>query len=97
MRLALAEYGVRVDLIEETPWDPSHDIFELNPAGTLPVYLEDPHIAGVAASRRSASISRRPSPPASSLIPGDVFARAEVRRLVGWFDAKFYAEVSEPC
>ena len=31
-----------------------------------------------------------------SLIPGDAFERAEVRRLTGWFDGKFYAEVSEP-
>jgi glutathione S-transferase len=41
LRLALAEYGVPVELIEEAPWEPSADIFELNPAGTLPVYLED--------------------------------------------------------
>ena len=41
LRLALAEYGVPVDLIDEEPWEPSPDIFELNPAGTLPVYLED--------------------------------------------------------
>ena len=41
LRLALAEYGVPVELIEEKPWEPSADIFELNPAGTLPVYLED--------------------------------------------------------
>ncbi len=32
----------------------------------------------------------------TALIPGDAFERAEVRRLVGWFDVKFYAEVSEP-
>ena len=41
LRLALAEYGVPVELIDEEPWEPSADIFELNPAGTLPVYLED--------------------------------------------------------
>jgi glutathione S-transferase len=31
-----------------------------------------------------------------SLIPGSALARAEVRRLVAWFDVKFYAEVTEP-
>ena len=41
MRLALAEYGVPTELVDESPWDPSPDIFEINPAGTLPVYLED--------------------------------------------------------
>ena len=32
----------------------------------------------------------------ATLIPGDGRERAEVRRLTGWFDTKFYAEVSEP-
>jgi glutathione S-transferase len=95
MRLALAEYGVPVELIDETPWDPSPDIFELNPAGTLPVYLEDAStpVCGVEAIAEylEETKGRR-----ISLIPGDVFERAEVRRIVGWFDTKFYAEVSEP-
>lgn len=95
LRLALAEYGVPVELIDEQPWNPSGDIFELNPAGTLPVYLEDAStpLCGIEAigefleETKSARVS---------LIPGDVFERAEVRRLTGWFDGKFYAEVSEP-
>lgn len=95
LRLMLAEYGVPVELIDEEPWEPSPDIFELNPAGTLPVYLEDAAtpLSGIEAiteyleETKSARIS---------LIPGDAFARAEVRRLTGWFDGKFYAEVSEP-
>ena len=95
LRLSLAEYGVPVELIDEQPWDPSPDIFELNPAGTLPVYLEDasPPLCGIEAigeyleETKSARVS---------LIPGDAHERAEVRRLTGWFDGKFYAEVSEP-
>lgn len=95
MRLALAEYGVPVELIDETPWDPSPDIFELNPAGTVPVYLEDAStpVCGIEAISEylEETKGRR-----ASLIPGDAFERAEVRRLTGWFDTKFYAEVSEP-
>lgn len=95
LRLALAEYGVPVELIDEEPWEPSPDIFELNPAGTLPVYLEDAAtpLSGIEAiseyleETKSARIS---------LIPGDALERAEVRRLTGWFDGKFYAEVTEP-
>ena len=41
MRLSLSEYCMPVELSDETPWDPSPDIFELNPAGAVPVYLED--------------------------------------------------------
>jgi Cu(I)/Ag(I) efflux system membrane protein CusA/SilA len=33
LRLALAEYGVAVELIDEEPWEPMPEIFELNPAG----------------------------------------------------------------
>lgn len=95
MRLALAEYGAAAELIEETPWNPSHDIFELNPAGTVPVYLEDASspVSGVEAIGEflEETMGKR-----LSLIPGDAFERAEVRRLIGWFDVKFYAEVSEP-
>lgn len=95
MRLALAEYGVPVELIDEEPWDPSPDIYELNPAGTIPVYLEDvtSPVCGVEAISEflEETQNRR-----VSLIPGDAFERAEVRRLTGWFDTKFYAEVTEP-
>jgi glutathione S-transferase len=95
IRLALAEYGVAVELIEETPWEPSADIFEFNPAGTLPVYLEDSTspVSGVEAIGEFLEETKGKRTP---LIPGDAFERAEIRRLVGWFDTKFYAEVSEP-
>lgn len=95
LRLACAEYGLALELIEEEPWNPSAAIYEINPAGTLPILLEgaDTAICGIEAisefleETKSARIS---------LIPGTAYQRAEVRRLVGWFDGKFYAEVSEP-
>ncbi len=95
MRLALAEYGVAVELVDEQPWDPSPDIFEINPAGTLPVYLEDSAspVCGIEAISEYLEETRGSR---QKLIPGDIFERAEVRRLTGWFDTKFYAEVSEP-
>ena len=95
MRLALAEYGVPTELVDESPWDPSPDIFEINPAGTLPVYMEDSSspVCGIEAIGEYLEETKNGS---LRLIPGDVFERAEVRRLVGWFDTKFYAEVSEP-
>jgi glutathione S-transferase len=95
LRLSLAEYGVRFELIDEEPWEPIPEIFELNPAGTLPVYLEDADtaICGIEAIGEYLEETKSTR---ISLIPGDAFARAEVRRLAGWFDSKFYAEVSEP-
>ena len=95
MRLALAEYGAATELIEEQPWAPTSDIYSLNPAGTLPVYLQDSQttISGMEAIGEylNETLGQR-----RTLIPGDAKGRAEVRRLMGWFDSKFYAEVSEP-
>lgn len=95
MRLALAEYGVAVELIEETPWDPSPDLVVLNPAGMLPVFLEDGGgaICGVEAIGEYLEETRAGK---IELLPGDSKERAEIRRLTGWFDTKFYTEVSEP-
>jgi glutathione S-transferase len=95
MRLALAEYGVATELIEEFPWGPHPDVVALNPAGTLPIYLEDGGgaICGIEAIGEYLEETRNQK---LSLIPGDAAGRAEVRRLTGWFDTKFYAEVSEP-
>ena len=86
LRLALAEYGVPVELIDEKPWEASADIFELNPAGTLPVYLEDAAtpLCGIEAIGEYLEETKSSR---VSLIPGDAFERAEVRRLTGWFDS----------
>ena len=71
MRLALAEYGVGVDFIEETPWDPSHDLFELNPAGTVPVYLEDSTspVSGVEAADLAGYVVLRGEAAGGELLP----------------------------
>lgn len=95
MRLALAEYGVTVSLAEERPWQPSQQVLDLNPAGLTPIYVEDNGVAVAGAEALSEYLeetlgAERP------LIPGNALARAEVRRLMAWFDVKFYAEVTEP-
>ena len=41
LRLALAEYGVAFELVDERPWTPSETLFNLNPAGIVPVFVED--------------------------------------------------------
>jgi glutathione S-transferase len=95
MRLALAEYGVACEAIEQKPWEPDAAIYELNPAGTVPIFVEDNGLAvsGIEALTEYLEETRIGK---ITLIPGKAADRAEVRRLVGWFDTKFYAEVSEP-
>lgn len=95
MRLALAEYGIKADLQEERPWNPSKELASLNPSGLSPVYVEDDGMAACGAEALTEYLEEtvgRDHP----LIPGTPAARAEVRRLTAWFDVKFYTEVSEP-
>jgi glutathione S-transferase len=95
MRLALNEYGCAVELRDETPWRPETDLYSLNPAGTMPIFVDDAGhvICGVEALTEYLEETHGAAQP---LIPGNAVARAEVRRLIGWFDMKFYAEVTEP-
>lgn len=95
MRLALAEYGAAPLLSEERPWLPSDQLIDLNPTGLTPVYVEDDG-AVVAGAEALTEYLEETLGRERPLIPGDTLARAEVRRLVAWFDIKFYAEVTEP-
>jgi glutathione S-transferase len=95
LRLALAEYGLGFELIEQKPWEPDAALYGLNAAGSVPVLVTDAGepLSGIEAVSEYLEETREDRP---SLIPGDALGRAEVRRLTGWFDTKFYAEVSEP-
>lgn len=95
MRLALAEHGVAVSLSEERPWQPSQQVLDLNPAGLTPIYVEDNGVA-IAGAEALTDYLEETVGRERTLIPGDALARAEVRRLMAWFDVKFYAEVTEP-
>ncbi len=95
VRLSLAEYGEACALADERPWAPSDGLFDLNPAGILPVLVEESGLAvcGIEALSEYLEETRGQR---YSLLPGSALARAEIRRLVAWFDVKFYAEVTEP-
>jgi glutathione S-transferase len=95
VRLAMAEYGMLFELTEERPWTPSERLFNLNPAGIVPVLVEEggAPVSGIEAITEYLEETRGNT---VNLIPGSASAKAEVRRLAGWFDTKFYAEVSEP-
>ncbi len=95
MRLALAEYGVEVQLVDEKPWAPSRQLLDLNPAGHVPVLIEDSGLA-VAGGEALSEYLEETRSTSIHLIPGQPIERAEVRRLVAWFDTRFYAEVTEP-
>ena len=98
VRIALAEYGVEVRLVEERPWERREAFLTLNPAGTTPVLVEDgrPAVPGAQIiaeyldeTHGAALLERR-------LLPQALEARVEARRLAAWFNDKFFAEVSGP-
>src|SRR5882724_6984166 len=97
VRLALNEYGVATRLIEERTWERRRDFLAINPAGTTPVLLDEglPPVpgAGIIAEYLDElcgdTFERR-------LLPRQAGQRVEVRRLMSWFNDKFFAEVSGP-
>ncbi len=90
IRIAMTEKKMLFVLKEEEPWNLSQNVFKLNPAGELPIYVYDGNvIAGnYAICEFLEEISKD-----YKLLPNTPKERAEVRRLVEWFDEKFYREV----
>ncbi|MBG1232939.1 glutathione S-transferase family protein [Aestuariivirga litoralis] len=94
VRLALAEKGLTPQLADERPWAPSQQLLDLNPSGLLPVWADETGQAICGIEAVGEFLEERH--PEKSLLPGNAWARAEARRIVAWFDVKFYTEVTEP-
>jgi glutathione S-transferase len=91
VRLALAEKKLVCTLIDEPYWERDPEFMRLNPAGEVPVLR-----TGQLVLADSTAICEWPEEthPDPALLPGDAAARAEIRRLVGWFDGVFHREVT---
>ncbi len=93
VRIALAEKGLEFELKVERVWDRRQDFLALNPAGTVPVLVED---EGVVVVGRYAIVEYlEEMHPSRSLLGKAPLDRAEVRRLLAWFDDKFSHEVTD--
>lgn len=90
IRLQMAEKKMLFILREEEPWKLSDDIYKLNPAGELPVFLSD---GNVIVGNYAISEYLEEASSDVPLIFGDTKQKAEIRRLVDWFDNKFFREV----
>ena len=96
IRLALGEMGIAPDLREERAFERRHDFLAMNPAGTTPVLVEPPFAAVPGAGPIAEFLDETLGPRFGDrrLLPDDPAGRAEVRRLLDWFNGKFFAEVS---
>lgn len=90
IRVLLKEIGQEVELINEEYWLRSDTLLKLNPAGELPILtIEDGIICGVY------SILEYLQETHAILMPSEALVRANVRRMIAWFNYKFYNEVSK--
>ena len=96
VRLLLGEKGVGYQLVRESPWAARDEFLDMNPAGQVPVMVD----------------AARPGPPLidsaaiceyfeetvdkAAMINGTAANRAEIRRLVAWFDTCFFRDVTGP-
>lgn len=96
VRLVLDEFGETVTFAEENPWERREEFLAMNPAGTLPVLVEEDGavIAGAAVIAEYLHETRGARFGEEALMPSTPVGRAEVRRLVSWFLDKLDAEVT---
>lgn len=92
VRIVLGEKHLAFELAVERPWEQRPEFIALNPAGDLPVLVEpDGRVLCNATAIAEYLDETLPDPP---LLGADPRIRAEVRRLVGWFDEKFNSDVT---
>lgn len=98
VRLSLGEHEVSAELAEEQPWALSRSFLDINPSGILPFLVEGPGatVTGSEAIAEYIEETARTGVKAGGLLGEDPLQRAEVRRLVAWFDTRFYREVGRP-
>ena len=95
VRLLLGEKGVGYELVRESPWVRRDEFLDMNPSGQTPMMADS--AAGIILMDSAAiceyfeeTIEKAP------MIAGTAINRAEIRRLVAWFDEKLYGEVVAP-
>ncbi len=92
VRVALKEKNLPFELQEERPWALRDGLLALNPAGETPVLVEpDGEVVADAGAICEYLEDAYPAPP---LLGAGAKTRAEVRRLVAWFDVKCGREAS---
>lgn len=88
----MTEKSLEFTMKVEPVWERKEAFLALNPAGEVPV-LEDDGIAICGHTVLSEYLEDRY--PESPLVAGGPAERAEIRRIVDWFDTKFQAEVHD--
>jgi glutathione S-transferase len=95
VRLLLGEKGIAYDLATEYPWEGRPGFRDINPAGSTPAMQDAANELTLADSSAICEYFEE-TEPRHPLFAGSAAQRAEIRRLVAWFDGKFYRDVGAP-
>lgn len=95
VRLLLGEKGVGYELVREYPWERRDEFIHMNPSGRTPVMVETDSDITLIDSWAIAEYFEETVEKAR-MLPGTAVDRAEVRRLVAWFDGTFHDNVTAP-
>jgi glutathione S-transferase len=95
VRVILAEKGLPAELVETHPWDDDSALVRANPAGSIPVLIDEPPTGGALSISPAMAIIEylEDAYSAAPMFPATSAARAETRRLCMWFLGKFEREV----
>ena len=99
IRLALGEYGFDLKLAEERVWERREAFLAINPAATTPVLIDDdatPPVPGASLIAEYLDEPHGAERDGRRLLPTSMAERIEVRRLMAWFNEKFFEEASNP-
>jgi len=93
VRLTLNEKGLKYDLVVEKSWERRDGLLAMNPAGEVPVLVDEN--GAVLADAQAIVEYLEETYEDVPLLPKSNQERAEVRRLMSWFDGKFQLEVTD--
>ena len=96
VRLLLAEKGVGYDPVRESPWQRRDEFLDMNPAGQTPVMIDTARDAAPLIDSVAICEYFEETVEKASMINGTAANRAEIRRLVTWFDTQFYRDITAP-
>ncbi len=94
VRVALKEKNLDFTLRVEKVWERQPEFLALNPAGTVPVLVDEDGTT-LADSSVICEYLEDLYPDERKLLGETIHERAETRRLVAWFDLKFSREVTD--
>ncbi len=94
IRLILEEYKITYVTQLENYWNPQEDFLKLNPAGYLPVLVNEENFPIVGANACLEYVKDLKLKP--NLFPDNYKDKAEINRLSQWFETVFKKEVLDP-